>query len=204
MQGIWSCIVIAPWEQSSEPISLLLNRRPNFTAPGYSSFLLPHHRTSRSQKHGVKNGKDGRICCPTVPLHLQGVEILSGEMNRWDRSCPSSRHDTGQQFSLLLPKAHVGEQTTSKCFYLHPPAGRIWHPHVSGHGSQSFQFLKVKLLYAAPYPQGDEGLHFVTADSGNTYGDSKWDISSLRSPSHDLLFSWEGIFQDTTWTHIVK
>lgn len=74
--------------------------------------------------------------------------------------------------------------------------GHTQHPHVSGHSSQSFQFWKVKLLrnyssglYATPYPQGDDGLHFGTADSGNTHRDSRWDISSLRPPSHDPFFS---------------
>lgn len=57
VQRIWSCVGITLCEQSSEAVSLLLNRRLNFTAPAYSPLPRPRHRTSCSQKHGEKKGR---------------------------------------------------------------------------------------------------------------------------------------------------
>lgn len=211
MQRIRSCIGITPCEQSSEAISLLLNKRLKFTAPGYSSFPSPCCRTSCSQKCGDKTRRLVGFAAQQFP---DASKVWRSSLVRW-RGGTGLAHLPGvTQDSSLEPSAAESScgkidnvQTASTSTpWLDTPG-----THVFLDMALSFQFLKVKLLgdyssglYATPYPQGDEGLHFGTADSGNTYRDSRWDISHLRLPPHDLLFSWEEICQGTTWMHIVK
>lgn len=237
VQRTWSCAGITPCEQSSEAVSLLLNRMLSFAAPGYSSFPWPHHRTTGSQKHGEKMGRLVGFAAQQFP---STCKVWRSSLVRWrgetglvhppgvtqdSSSEPSAAQSSRRKTENIqvLPPSPPRTGTALWPSPLSPPApllcqdqgtslvGHIWHPQVSRHSSESFQFLKVKLLqnyssglYATPYPQGDEGLHFGTAGPGNTYRDSGWDMFSLRPPSHYLLFSWEGMFQYTTWIHVVK